>query len=258
VLPDDHAPSGTITAGGVTGFRKQDGTAGQRVHEIDTMALSDFTARADGFLYSAPTGVRGLFQGYGVGATWQLHLPKRSNDFDFRRIFDVNLILYYTATFDDGLRATVLALPPRPGELQLLRTFSLRADFPDAWYGFYQTGNVAFAMDRARLPFNQQNFSVTAAHFRLVTKPGVANAAVNVTAGSPSGFSGAATTDASGMISSETPALAGLAGGTPLGNWTIDVVGGPPLSDGTTVHYDRVYDVQFGLEYAFEYVPEAL
>ena len=258
VLPDNHAPSGTITAGGVTGFRRQDGTTGQRVHEIDTMALSDFTARADGFLYAAPTGVRGLFQGYGVGATWQLHLPKRSNDFDFRRIFDVNLILYYTATFDEGLRATVLALPPRPGELQLLRTFSLRADFPDAWYGFYQSGNVAFAMDRARLPFNQQNFSVTAAHFRLVTKPGISNAAVNVSVGSPSGFSGAAVTDASGTVSSETPVLAGLAGGTPLGNWTIDVVGGPPLSNGTTVHYDRVYDVQFGLEYAFEYVPEAL
>jgi hypothetical protein len=258
VLPDNNAPSGTISAGGVTGFRKQDGTAGKRVHEIDTMALSNFTVRADGFLFAAPTGVRGLFQGYGVGATWQLQLPRRSNDFDFRRIFDVNLILYYTATFDEGLRATVLALPPRPGELQLLRTFSLRADFPDAWYGVYQNGSVVFAVNRARLPFNQQNFSVTAAHFRLVTKPGVANAAVNLRISSPNGFSGTAATAANGMVSSETPALAGLATGTPLGHWTIDVVGGAPLADGTNVRYDRVYDIQFGLEYGFEYVPEEL
>jgi hypothetical protein len=258
VLPDDNAPSGTVTAGGVTSFRRQDGTVGQRVHEIDTMALSDFTLRGDAFLYTIPTGVRGLFQGYGIGATWQLHLPKRSNDFDFRRIFDVNLILYYTAMFDEGLRATMLALPPRPGELELLRTFSLRADFPDAWYGFYRGGSVSLAFDRARLPFNQQNFSVKSAQFRVVTKAGVANVNLSVRITSPDGFAGTATTDVNGMVSSADPPLAGLAGGGPVGGWKVEVLGGVPLEEGGTLRFDRVYDIQFGLEYTFEYAPEAL
>ena len=258
MLPDNKAPSGTITAGGVTGFRRQGGTAGKRVHEIDTMALSEFTLRGDAFLYAIPTGVRGLFQGYGIGATWQLHLPKRSNDFDFRRIFDVNLILYYTAAFDEGLRANVLALPPRPGELELLRTFSLRADFPDAWYGFYQGGRVSLAFDRARLPFNQRNFSVKSALCRVVTKAGVTNASLSMRITSPSGFTGSATTEMNGTVSSADAALGGLAGGNPVGHWTIEVLGGAPLDDGGVTRFDRVYDIQFGLEYTFEYVPEAI
>ena len=45
-------------------------------HQVDTMALSDFVLREDVFLYGAPTGVRGLFQGLGLGTTWQLHLPQ--------------------------------------------------------------------------------------------------------------------------------------------------------------------------------------
>jgi hypothetical protein len=109
--------NGTIMAGGVTGFRNKDGTSGKRVHQVDTMALSDFVLRNDAFLYTAETGVRGLFQGLGLASTWQLHLPKRSNDFDFRRIFDVQLVFYYQAKFDTLLRTAVLAQPPRPGEL---------------------------------------------------------------------------------------------------------------------------------------------
>lgn len=122
LLPDNSAPEGTLTAGGVTNFRKLDGSVGKRVHQVDTMALSNFTLRDDSFLYSTDTGVRGLFQGYGAGATWQMHLSRRSNNFDFRRILDVNLMLYYMAMYDSALEASVLTTPPRDGELEMLRT----------------------------------------------------------------------------------------------------------------------------------------
>src|SRR5205085_1107864 len=118
--------NGTLSAGGVTSFRKKDNTAGKRVHQIDTMAISNFVLRNDGFVYGTETGVRGLLQGLGVSPTWQLHLPKRSNNFAFRRIFDINLILYYTAQFDVVLRSTTLAAPPRVGETSVLRTLALR------------------------------------------------------------------------------------------------------------------------------------
>lgn len=258
VLPDNTAPEGTLTAGGVTSFRKTDGSAGKRVHQIDTMALSNFNARGDGFLYATETGVRGLFQGYGIGATWQLHLPRRSNNFDLRRIFDINLVLYYTAMYDAGLETKVLTTPPKPGELELHRTFALRYDFPDIWYGFYKTGAASFVLDPVRLPFNQQNFKVISAQFRVVTKPGVSNVGIQLTVTGPNNATGNATTDATGTVSSADVPLAGLVGADPLGTWKVQVVGGAPITDGGVLKLDRVYNIQFGLEYSYDHVPEAV
>jgi hypothetical protein len=228
------------------------------VHQIDTMALSDFLLRNDVFLYTAETGVRGLFQGLGLGSTWQLHLPKRSNDFDFRRIFDVQFVFYYTAKFDTLLRTNVLAMPPRPGEMSLLRNFGLRYDFPDAWYAFYQNGSAQFGLDRARLPMNQQNFKVQTAFFRIITKEGVSADQITVKVTAPGGASGTFTTNASGVVSSISPALAAIAGGDPIGAWKVEVLDGASLKDGGVMKFDRVYNVQWGLEYGFEAVPEAL
>lgn len=248
--------NGTLTAGGVTSYRKKDGTAGKRVHQVDTMALSDFVLRNDMFLYGAETGVRGLFQGIGTGSTWQIHLPRRSNDFDFRRIFDVHLVVYYTARYDAALRTSVLALPPRPGEMELLRTFGLRYDFPDAWYGFYRDGVARITLDRFKFPVNQQNFAVKTAYFRVITKPGISNSGIDVRITGSSGASCTGTTDANGVISSESPQLAALIDTDPLGVWQVEVTGGASISDGGTLKFDRVYNIQMGLEYAFEYVQE--
>ena len=187
-----------------------------------------------------------------------MHLPKRSNDFDFRRIFDVNLIVYYNAKYDLALRTTVLALPPRPGEMALLRNFALRQDFPDAWYGFYRNGVADFQFDRSRLPANQIDFSVKAMNFRVMTRPGISNGNIQVRITAPTGANGTATTDAMGVVSTELAELAALAGIDPIGAWKVEVLAGPSLMDGATLKYDRVYNLQVGLEYNFDYAPEVL
>ena len=250
--------NGTLSAGGVTSFRKKDNSAGTRVHQIDTMAISNFVLRADGFIYGTETGVRGLFQGLGVATTWQLHLPKRSNNFDFRRIFDVQLIVYYTAQFDAVLRSTILAAPPRLGETSVLRTLAIRFDFPDAWYAFYKAGAVGFNFDRVLLPANQTKFIATTVSFRVVTRDGVSNAGIVVQITAPDGTMGSSTTDPAGMVSSELVPLAGLAGQSPVGQWKIEVLGGPSLLEAGVLKFDRVYNIQIGLEYTFEFEPEVI
>jgi len=250
--------NGTLTAGGVTSYRKKDSSVGKRVHQVDTMALSDFVLRNDMFLYGVETGIRGLFQGLGIGTTWQLHLPKRSNDFDFRRVFDIHLVLYYTAKYDPLLRTNVLSKPPRPGELVLLRNFGLRYDFPDAWYSFYRTGTAQFSLDRIRLPMNQTAFKLQSVNFRVVTKAGISNQDLELHITGPNGVSGTVKTDATGTVSTDSPALKALVGSEPLGNWQVQVVGGAPISDNGSLKLDRVYNVQMGLEYAFEYVKEVI
>jgi hypothetical protein len=257
LLPENGL-NGTLMAGGVTRYRKQDGTTGARVHQVDTMAISNFTLRNDMFLYTAETGVRGLFQGLGLGTTWQLHLPKRSNDFDFRRIFDIQFVFYYTARFDSTLRTNMLAQPPRPGEQAMLRTFALRYDFPDAWYGFYANGRADVQFDRFRLPVNQQAFKIREAFFRVITKDGVSSQGIDLRLTGPNGTSGTVQTDANGIVSTESAALGGLINADPVGTWQVEVLGGVPLTDAGAVKFDRVYNIQLGLDYSFDYAPEVL
>jgi hypothetical protein len=257
VLPESGL-NGTLSAGGVTGFRRRDGSAGTRTHVVDTMALSNFVLRNDGFAYQAETGVRGLFQGIGLGSTWQLQLPKRSNDFDFRRIFDVRLILYYTAQFDTALRANVLAAPTRPDELARLKSFTLRFDFSDAWYAFYKAGIAQVLLDEFRLPMNQKNFKTNSVNFRIVTAAGVSPQDIDVRITGPNGTVGTVKTNADGLLSTAGGPLAGIAGSNPIGTWKIEVLGGPSVMDGASIRFERIANVQMGLDYTFDYVEEAL
>jgi hypothetical protein len=255
ILPEGGL-NGTLALGGVTRYRRKDGTAAERVHEVDTMALSEFVLRNDGFLYRAETGVRGLFQGFGVGSSWVLHLPKRSNAYDFRRIFDVQISIYYTARFDPVLRTSVLAAAPRPDELARLRSYGLRYDFPDAWYGFYQDGSTSFTLDRFSLPLNQRDFEVQGMSFRLVPAGGFSAEGIELRITGPGGAGGEVTTDADGVVSTDDAGLAGLIDSDPLGEWTVEVLGGDAITEDGDLRPERIYNLQIGLEYRFAYVAE--
>lgn len=77
------------------------------------------------------------FEGGGVISRWRLEMPKENNAFDFETISDVILHLRYTAREGgEPLRqAARQALATGPQDA-LLRFFSLRHEFPAAWYGF--------------------------------------------------------------------------------------------------------------------------
>lgn len=248
--------NGVVSCGGVTGYRTRTRGHNKRVHQVDTMALSDFNIRNDLFVYTPEIGLKGMFQGMGLASTWKVHLPRRSNDFDYARIFDINLVLYYTAQFDPLLRKVVLQSPVRPGEMSELRNFDLRFDYPESWYSLYRSASASFRLGRERLPFNQHQFETESVNLRVVTKPGVSAQGISLTLTAPNGQSGSATTDATGSISTELPALSGLAAGSPVGDWTIAVTGGASLMDGGALKTDRIHNIQFGLEYAFEFIAE--
>ena len=225
--------NGTLAAGGVTRYRTRSGDTGQRLHQVDTMALSDYLVRNDVFLYQAPTGVRGLFQGIGVGSTWELRLPKRSNDFDFRRIVDVRLVLYYTALFDTGLRShEVLARPPRAGELSALRNFNLRYDAPDAWYGFYRNSAVDFVLDAVRLPANQTSFAIEDVQLRVQPRDGVPAEGIELfITPPPRRRPWPSRPTRPGRPPSPAPTRRWSAP-SPLGTWHIAITGGAPVTEG--------------------------
>jgi hypothetical protein len=253
----DQPLHGTLTAGGVTSFRRRDDTLGSRTHSIDTMALSDFQLRNDLFVYTADTGVRGLFQGMGLGGGWQLHLPRRSNALDLNRIFDIRLVFYYKAKFDAALRTAVLERPLRPDELVEQHTWAMRFDFPGSWYAFYQSAAVAFSLTPTRLPHNQRNFRTKDVRLRLFCVDGVSPEDITVRIQGPGGVDVSGETDAGGVISTADPALAALQGIDLLGDWSVEVTAGTSLEDGGALDFSRVFNLQFSVDYEFEYLPEA-
>jgi Tc toxin complex TcA C-terminal TcB-binding domain len=80
------------------------------------------------------------FEGMGVDTVWRLELPKAANPFDFRSIADVLLTVEYTALESAEYRERVVRELNRrfSGD----RTFSVRNDFPDAWFDLHNPDTV--------------------------------------------------------------------------------------------------------------------
>ena len=72
------------------------------------------------------------FEGTGVDTTWLLELPPAGNAFDFDTLMEVVLSIDYTAQFSPDLRDRVVKSLPQ--QMMGDRTFSVKRDFPDAWY----------------------------------------------------------------------------------------------------------------------------
>jgi hypothetical protein len=210
------------------------------------------------FIYTADTGVRGLFQGMGLSGGWQLHLPRRSNALDLNRIFDIRLVFYYKAKFDAALRTTVLERPLRPDELVEQHTWAMRFDFPGSWYAFYQSGAVEFSLTPTRLPHNQRSFKTKDIRLRLFTVDGVSSEDITLRILGPGGIDVSGETGAGGVLSTSDPALAALQGIDLLGDWEVQVTGGASLEvENGELDFSRVFNLQFSVDYEFEYLPEA-
>lgn len=100
--------------------------------EPETVALSVPIGASGVFEGEAPDGLYLPFEGSGVDSSWELRLPRAANRFDYRTISDVLLTVDYLALNNYDYGQTVIK------ELDLSiaaeRAFSLRNDFPDAWY----------------------------------------------------------------------------------------------------------------------------
>jgi hypothetical protein len=135
---------------------------------------------------------------------------------------------------------------------------SLRHVFPDAWYAFYQNAATRFQLTRFQMPPNRRNFAIKGVYFRVDTVAGVDNQGVEVHVTGPDGVDAVVPTNEAGVISTDDAALAGLLNANPLAEWQVEVVGGAPVMDNESVVPGRVYNVQMGLEYTFDYLPEAI
>lgn len=108
------------------------------------------------------------FEGLGVESVWMLELPSDLRQFDYNTITDVILHLRYTARAGGSelagkateyLKNSVLI---DNGTLPYARLFSLKQDFPNAWYRF-ESGDENFRADMMK-----EQFGYLAQAFNLV------------------------------------------------------------------------------------------
>jgi Tc toxin complex TcA C-terminal TcB-binding domain len=134
LIPRNRGVRATLSASGVSRTVVARGP-------FDTVALR---REPESIAFTSPTNATGLFnlepegglllpfEGMGVDTVWQLELPKAANPFDYRSIADVLLTIEYTALDSVEYRERVVRDLDRrfSGD----RTFSVRNQFPDAWY----------------------------------------------------------------------------------------------------------------------------
>lgn len=248
---------GYLRSGSISSYRAEDGSPRIRFHLPDTAALSDYAPRNDAFLFRSDPRTFGLFEGHGVAGTWELALPRRSNNFDYRLITDVRLIFYYTARFSPALRATTLAAQPLPGELIHVRSLLARWDFPEAWYVLLDSGRLELDVTEDYLPRNEANWRADKVSLQLLTREGVSPAGVELTLALPEKEPATLPTDANGVAATAPGnAFAARIGGPLVGRWQIDLhpaAGSPLLDANGALRGELIVQLVIVVQYAFDW-----
>ncbi len=218
LLPADGV-NGMLRGSFLSRYRTAEGEEKQRFHAADTLALSEYRTQRDIFRFRADSHQLGLFEGQGIGGHWQLELPKRSNNFDFRLIADVQLIFYYTAQYNPILKNKILERPSLPGELIHVRDLALRHDFPEVWFQLLRNSEATFSILPFHLPRNETNFQIIDLAVKCITAKSLTAEGIRLELLLPNGTTVDMTTDATGLAEIETTALS-----SPqrlLGDWRI-------------------------------------
>ncbi len=233
---------GTLSNSGISYYRDRQGTRRIRAQKPETLLLSRFDLRHDGFVFTSEEDVLAVFENSGVASGWILDFPPGSNDIDYAAIGNIHLVFYFEAFHNErvanAVRADLAATAVREYSLGL----GLRYQFPDEFFAFQDTGEVTFTVDNAYLPFDHTEAHVTELHVMIQTSgapapPGLVGsvAAGGVTADQP--------LDVNGMV------------GTGGGAEPLNVFRGTALAATWTVRIDRAANEPlFAAGFAWEQV----
>lgn len=178
------------------------------------------------------------FEGLGVDTTWELRLPKPSNQFDFQTIADVLLTIDYTALESYDYQRQVISELDREirGDLPV----SIRFNFPDSWYHFHNPDEddtrlrISFQTEKSHFPPNIDDLLINGVLLHLSAEDSniLDTRRVSLTfqeEGSSTVIGGEAVPN-SGIISTSRGNAGGwtsLLGKTPYGEWEISLLNTP-------------------------------
>lgn len=196
---------GTLTNSGISYYRDRNGIHRIRLQKPETMILSRYDMRYDGFVFTTEEDILAIFENSGVAGGWILEFPPESTDIDYRAITNIHLVLYFDAYYSERVanmvRAEIAATAIHENTIGL----GLRFQYPDEFFAFQDTGGVTFIVDNAYLPYDYMNPRIRDMYLVIETEQGTSSAGlvVNVTTAG-SGINVNQTTDANGMINTDT------------------------------------------------------
>lgn len=217
---------GTLTNSGTSYFRDRDGNRSTRLQKPETMVLSRFDMRQDGFVFTTEEDVLAIFENSGVAGGWILEFPPESNDIDYRAMTNIHLVFYFDAYHSERVANAVRAELAATAIYNYTLGLGLRFQYPDEFFAFQDTGAVTCTVDNVYLPFDHIDPRIRDAYLVIETVSGTSPAGliVNVAAVG-SGVNVNQTTDANGMISTDTAAvpLNALRGQALMDTWTVRI-----------------------------------
>ena len=248
--------AGSLRNIGVSRFRNSAGAVVPRLYPSDVMALSQYDIRQDALVFrSSPNDLR-VFENSGIATSWQLDLPPSANDFDYRDILDVRLVLYYDGFFDPVLENQVKATLPATGSAS--RAFSMRMSFPDELFYLRNQGEAELAFDATMFPQNQKTLTRTAATLKVTgATAATAGLTVRLAASSLGPTTITLTTNADGEVSdaaADSP-LRALRDKPMVDTFTLQITAAdnPQLVEGGVLDLSGIEDVLLFAEYGFTY-----
>ena len=138
--------------------------------EPQTIALTSPVNATGVFAFEAQPELANPFEFDGVDMTWEFSLPIPSNPFDYRSIADLLVTIDYTALNSYDYRQQVIRRIGR--EFVGDRAFSVRNDFPDAWWDLHnpdQTSTpLAVTLETGAADFPPTLDDVTIEHVAVV------------------------------------------------------------------------------------------
>jgi hypothetical protein len=228
-----------------------------RIQTAETLVLSDYSAQTDSLLINADERISGIFDGAGVASSWQLDIPKEVNDIDFGALLDVTITFLYSARYDPSLAAKVKAqLDSRPGNTARQRGIPLRWIYPDLFFNFAQTGQLALTLGMGDFPLSESQPQVVSVGLQVSTASPLLPSGITFSlATSGNGAAVKATTDVSGTISSLSAGSSWsvLATGAALGQYQLSAAAAdnPGLVKNGTLDLSNIQNIALVLGYTF-------
>ncbi|MFI0479398.1 hypothetical protein [Actinomadura sp. 9N215] len=215
---------GRLTNAGTGFVRDRQGRRRMRLQPPETLLLSRFDLRSDGFVFTADEDVLDVFENSALATGWVLEFPPDANDVDLSALGNVHLVLYAEAFHSNQVADTVRAELGATALYQHTLGLSLSAQFPDEFFGFQDAGQVRFTVDNAYLPFNHTEPRLRELQLRVQSGEEGAPAGLNVRVERIGGAAATQATDVNGMVGTgDGAALNALRGASLTGEWLIRI-----------------------------------